>query len=230
MQLRKMQNVGICVLMLAVVMALYSPVIGHPFVNYDDDDYVTENAHIRGGVAWSTVAWAFVSPEHANWHPLTWMSHALDFEFYGLQPSGHHFTSVAVHALNTMMLFLLALYATRRTGASLALALLFAVHPINVESVAWVAERKNVLSTFFFFLTLGAYGWYVRRPHWARYALLMIFFACGLMSKPMLVTAPFVLLLLDWWPLERIGKIAFLRLLVEKTPLFALCVAGIFRH
>jgi tetratricopeptide (TPR) repeat protein len=222
----KMRNVAICGLLLAVVVALYSPVLNHPFVHYDDDDYVTENVHIRDGVSWRTVEWAFVSAEHANWHPLTWISHALDVEFYGLQPAGHHFTSVALHGLNAVMLFLLAFYGTRRTGPSLVLALLFAVHPIQVESVAWIAERKNVLSTFFFLLTLGAYGWYARNPHWGRYALVVIFLACGLMSKPMLVTVPFVLLLLDWWPLERIGQVGFSRLLLEKTPLLALAVVS----
>ncbi len=218
----KLQNAAICAVILAVVAVLYAPVIEHPFVNYDDDDYVTENVHIKNGVTWRTVEWAFVSAEHANWHPLTWISHALDFEFYGLQPSGHHFTSVALHALNSMILFLLAFYSTRRTGPSLIVALLFAVHPINVESVAWVAERKNVLSTFFFLLTLGGYGWYARKPRWTRYAPMVIFFASGLMSKPMLVTTPIVLLLLDWWPLERIGKTPFSKLLLEKIPLFVL--------
>jgi hypothetical protein len=192
-------------LILAVVTALYYPVVSYPFVNYDDDVYVTENAHVRAGLSWSTVKWAFASTENANWHPLTWMSHAIDFEFSGPQPGGHHFTSLMLHAVNSVLLFLLALYSTKRWGPSLVLALLFAVHPLNVESVAWVAERKNVLSTFFFFLTLGACGWYARKPHWTRYAMVVIFFVCGLMSKPMLVTLPFVLLLLDYWPLERLG-------------------------
>lgn len=204
-------------------MALYYPVISYPFINYDDDAYVTENTHIRAGLAWSTVKWAFVSTENANWHPLTWISHATDFEFSGLRPAGHHFTSVLLHGLNSALLFLLAFYATKRRGASLVLALLFAVHPMNVESVAWVAERKNVLSTFFFFLTLGSYGWYSRKPHWTRYGMVVIFFVCGLMSKPMLVTLPFVLLLLDYWPLERIQHRSDIsKLVFEKLPLFVL--------
>jgi len=198
-------------------------VIGYPFVDYDDNNYVTENLHIRDGLTWSAVTWAFASTEHSNWHPLTWMSHALDCEVFGLQPYGHHLISVVLHALNAMLLFLLIFYATKREGPSLMLALLFAVHPINVESVAWVAERKNVLSTLFFLLTLGAYGWYARKPNLSRYLSVVIFFACGLMSKPMLVTLPFVLLLLDYWPLERIERNrAFSKLLIEKLPLFAL--------
>jgi protein O-mannosyl-transferase len=218
-----MRNVAICVLILTVVMALYGRVISYPFVNYDDNNYVTENSHIQDGLTWSAVTWAFASTEHSNWHPLTWMSHALDCEVFGLQPYGHHLTSIVLHALNSMLLFLLIFYTTKREGPSLVLALLFAVHPINVESVAWVAERKNVLSTLFFFLTLGAYGWYVRKPNWSRYLPVLIFFACGLMSKPMLVTLPFVLLLLDYWPLERIERnTSFAKLFLEKLPLFIL--------
>ncbi len=217
-----MRTVATCVLILAVVLILYSPVIGYPFVNYDDNNYVTENSHIQDGLTLTTVTWAFASTEHSNWHPLTWMSHALDCEVFGLQPYGHHLTSVVLHALNSMLLFLLAFYGTRRKGPSLVLALLFAVHPINVESVAWVAERKNVLSTLFFLLTLGGYGWYVRKPNLGRYLLVVIFFACGLMSKPMLVTLPFILLLLDYWPLERIEGKTLSSLLIEKLPLFVL--------
>ncbi len=151
------------------------------------------------------------------------MSHALDCEFFGLQPSGHHFSNLLLHALNAVLVFLIAFYGTRREGPSLVLALLFALHPVNVESVAWVAERKNVLSTFFFLLTLGAYGWYARKPHWTRYLAVAILFSCGLLSKPMVVTLPLVLLLLDYWPLERIGqKTSFQKLLIEKLPLIAL--------
>jgi tetratricopeptide (TPR) repeat protein len=218
-----MRNSVICVLILVVVMAVYGRVIGYPFVNYDDNNYVTENSHIRNGLTWSGATWAFSSTEHSNWHPLTWLSHALDCEIFGLQPYGHHLTNIVFHALNSVLLFLLMFQATKREGPSLVLALLFAVHPINVESVAWVAERKNVLSTFFFFLTLAAYGWYARKPNLSRYLSVLLFFACGLMSKPMLVTLPFVLLLLDYWPLERIGRNTSLaKLFVEKLPLFTL--------
>jgi Flp pilus assembly protein TadD len=221
-----MRNLAICVLIVIVVVALYEPVMRYSFVGYDDDIYVTDNSHVKAGFSWATLRWAFVSTEKANWHPLTWISHALDVELFGLQPSGHHAVSVALHAVNSMVLFLLAFYSTGRRGPSLVLAFLFAVHPINVESVTWIAERKNVLSTFFFLLSLAAYGWYSRRPHWTRYTAVAVLFACGLMAKPMLVTLPFVLLLLDYWPLERLQqKAQFRNLLVEKIPLISLSVA-----
>ena len=214
--------------MLALVaLALYNPVNSHPFVNYDDDRYVTQNPHVREGLTASTVKWALTSTEQANWHPLTWMSHALDCSLFRLNPAGHHFTSGLLHALNVMLLFLLLRWATSRLGASLFVAALFAVHPINVESVAWVAERKNVLCTLFFFLTLWAYGWYVRKPGWNRYLAVGGLFAAGLASKPMVITLPFVLLLLDYWPLQRLqgnGKVPtnWSQLILEKLPLFAL--------
>ena len=223
--LSNLRNLAACLLIIAVVACLYRPVLKYSFTNYDDDYYVSDNTHIRGGFAWKTVSWAFTSIENANWHPLTWISHALDVQFFGLEPSGHHFTSLVLHALNSATLFLLGFYATGRRGPSLLLALLFAVHPINVESVAWIAERKNVLSTFFFLLTLGAYGWYARKPGWKLYMLVTVLFVCGLMSKPMLVTLPFVLLLLDYWPLER-ANAGFSTLIIEKIPLFALSIAS----
>ena len=217
----------VCVLIFSAAAALYYPVVGHPFSNYDDADYVTANAHVRAGLHWNTATWAFSSGETGNWHPLTWISHALDTELYGLKPGGHHATNVLFHGLNAVILFLLALMGTRRFGPSLVLALLFAVHPLNVESVAWVAERKNLLSTFFFFLTLGAYGWYCRQPSAQRYAAVVILFICGLMAKPMLVTLPFVLLLLDYWPLERMkDRDSFWKLVREKIPLFVLSLAS----
>jgi len=220
---QKMRNVATCLLIFGVVAAVYAPAIGHPFSDYDDDYYVTENPHVRAGLSWQTVGWAFSSGENANWHPLTWISHELDVELFGLQPRGHHVTSVLLHALNAVLLFVLVLLATGRFGPSLLLSLLFGLHPIQVESAAWVAERKNVLSTFFFSLTLGSYGWYVRRPSSWRYAAVLLFFACGLMSKPMLVTLPFVLLLLDYWPLERIrDNNSFLSRIREKLPLLLL--------
>ena len=177
---------------------------GHAFLIFDDHDYVTANLHIREGLSWNTVRWAFSSTAAANWHPLTWLSHALDCQLFGLNPAGHHLDSVLVHALNVMLLFLLLVRLTKRVGPSVFVAALFALHPINVESVAWVAERKNVLSTFFFLLAIGAYIWYVRKPHWQRYVLVAGLFAAGLMAKPMVITLPFVLVLLDYWPLQRI--------------------------
>jgi len=220
----------------AATLALYNPVNRHPFVNYDDDRYVTENPHIRNGLSWDTVSWAFTAEEQGNWHPLTWLSHALDYQLFRQNATGHHFTSLLIHSANAVLLFLLLTYATGRLGPSLLVAALFALHPINVESVAWVAERKNVLSTFFFFAALAAYCWYARRPDWRRYLAFAGLFALGLMSKPMVITLPFVLLLLDFWPLGRIqgfpaGVLSvpqspLSRLLVEKLPLLVLSAAS----
>ena len=217
-------------------MALYNPVNRHPFVNYDDDRYVTENPHVHKGLSWDTVSWAFTAEEQGNWHPLTWLSHALDYQLFHQNATGHHFTSLLIHAANAVLLFLLLMYATDRVGPSLFVAALFALHPINVESVAWVAERKNVLSTFFFFAALVAYCWYARRPDWHRYLAFAGLFALGLMSKPMVITLPFVLLLLDYWPLGRIQgfpsglpsvpQAPLSRLLVEKLPLLVLSAAS----
>jgi tetratricopeptide (TPR) repeat protein len=225
----------------AVTIALYSPVLGHSFVVLDDREYVTANPHVHGGLAWSTIQWAFTSTEAANWHPLTWLSHALDCQLFGLNPAGHHFDSVLIHALNAVLLFLLLGWVTKRVGPSLLVATLFAVHPLNVESVAWVAERKNVLSTLFFLLAIAAYAWYVQKPDWRRYLSVVALFAAGLMAKPMVITLPFVLLLLDYWPLERtplnaiqsgaatlngVPRPGFSRLLLEKVPLLVLSAAS----
>jgi len=221
------RNFVCCLLIIVATLAIYNPVNRHPFVNYDDDRYVTDNPNVKAGLSAETLSWAFTSTEQANWHPLTWISHALDCQLFHLNPAGHHFTSVLLHAVNAALLFLLAVYATGRMGPSLLLALLFAMHPMNVESVAWIAERKSVLSTFFFFVALGAYGWYVRKPGWKLYLAVVVLFACGLMSKPMVVTFPFVLLLLDYWPLERLkAKLGLGRLVLEKLPLLVLSVAS----
>ena len=218
---------------MVAILALYNPVNRHPFVNYDDDRYVSENAHIHNGVNWDSITWAFSSTEQGNWHPLTWLSHALDYQLFHQNPAGHHFTSVLIHAANAVVLFLFLMYATRRLGPSLLVAALFALHPINVESVAWVAERKNVLCTFFFFAALIAYCRYARQPDWRRYLAFTGLFILGLMSKPMVITLPFVLLLLDYWPLDRIrGGQAdapyapLSKLIVEKIPLLALSAAS----
>ena len=193
----------LCVLIAGATIALYSPVATHSFVVWDDHDYVTANAHVHGGLSWATIKWAFASTDASNWHPLTWLSHALDYQLFALNPAGHHLDSVLIHALNAVLLFLLLVWTTKRVGPSLLVAALFAVHPLNVESVAWVAERKSVLSTLFFLLAIGAYGWYAQKPGWRRYLLVMALFAAGLMAKPMVITLPFVLLLLDYWPLRR---------------------------
>ena len=222
-----------CLLLAVVTLALYNPVNRHPFVNYDDDRYITENKHVRQGLTGETIAWATTSTEQANWHPLTWMSHALDVSLFRLNPAGHHFTSVLLHVVNVCLLFLLLMWATNRIGPSLFVAALFAVHPINVESVAWIAERKNVLCTLFLFLTLWAYAWYAKQPGWKRYLVVAALFVAGLASKPMVITLPFVLLLLDYWPLARAqgansetNKKTWSQLATEKLPLFALSAAG----
>ena len=221
----------LCLLLAVVTLALYNPVNRHPFVNYDDDRYVTENAQVRQGLTWETFTWAWTSTEQANWHPLTWMSHALDVSMFRLNPAGHHLSSVLLHAVNVVLLFLLLMLATGRVGPSLFAAALWAVHPINVESVAWVGERKNVLSTMFFLLTLLSYRRYAQKPDWKRYLGVALLFAAGLAAKPMVITLPFVLLLWDYWPLDRVGsedegKRPWTKLVVEKIPLFALSAAS----
>jgi tetratricopeptide (TPR) repeat protein len=226
------RNPVVCLLLAVITLALYNPVNRHPFVNYDDDRYVTENSHVRQGLTGDTIAWAITSTEQANWHPLTWMSHALDVSLFRLNPAGHHFTSILIHIVNAILLFLLLIWATSRLGPSLFVAALFALHPVNVESVAWIAERKNVLCTLFFFLTLWAYGWYAIKPGWKRYLAVAALFAAGLASKPMVITLPFVLLLLDYWPLARVqgrddkNKTPWSRLVLEKVPLFLMSAAS----
>ncbi len=230
------RNAIACLLLAVVTLALYNPVTRHPFVNYDDDRYVTENLHVRQGLTANTFVWALTATEQANWHPLTWMSHALDCSLFRLNPAGHHFTSVLLHTVNVILLFLLLMWATGRMGPSLFVAALFALHPINVESVAWVAERKNVLCTTFFLLTLWAYGWYARKPDWKRYLAVAALFAAGLASKPMVITLPFVLLLVDYWPLKRVAGASadsdvpltfpWSRLALEKLPLLVLSAAS----
>jgi tetratricopeptide (TPR) repeat protein len=268
----------ICVALGLITLVVFAPSLTHEFLAYDDQVYVTENTHVQAGLTWPGVEWAFRSSAASNWHPVTWLSHMLDCQLYGLRPAGHHLTNVLLHAANSLLLFLVL---SRMTGAmwrSVCVAALFAWHPLHVESVAWVAERKDVLSTFFFLLTLGAYGRYVegqsikardgrdgtgngrngtgtsntpRTPrithHASRftsrgsrfYLLSLSFFALGLMSKPMVVTLPFVLLLLDYWPLGRSAECGvrsaesggshvqweaagWTRLVAEKIPFLAL--------
>jgi protein O-mannosyl-transferase len=225
-------NVALSILLGFVTIALYTTVLGHRFILWDDYAYVVNNPHIRGGLSWPTVRWAFTTTAAGNWHPVTWLSHAFDCQLFALNPDCHHFVSVIIHALNAAILFLLLASITRRRAASLFVAALFAFHPINVQSVAWVAERKNVLSTLFFFLAIAAYAWYAQKTDWRRYLLVAVLFAVGLMAKPMVITLPFVLLLLDYWPLNRtpgsppsrIGapQRAISKLLLEKIPLLAL--------
>ena len=220
----------LCLLLAIATLGIYNPVTRHPFVNYDDDRYVTQNLHVRQGLTGETIFWAFTSTAEANWHPLTWISHALDVQLFHLNPAGHHYVNVLFHTANAILLFLLLWRATGSAGCSLMTAALFALHPLNVESVAWVAERKNVLSMLFFLLAVGAYDRYLRKPGAARYALAALCFGLGLMAKPMIITLPFVLLLWDYWPARRMGRgpneKTLATLVVEKIPLVAMSVAS----
>jgi Tfp pilus assembly protein PilF len=200
---RDRRSTVLCLLLLVLTLCFYDGVIHNGFTNIDDDLYVTNNVHVQAGLTWETVKWAFTSRDAANWHPLTWLSHALDCQMFGLNPVGPHVVTLLLHAVNAVLLFLLLESATGFTWASFMVAALFALHPVNVESVAWAAERKNVLSMLFFLLTLLAYGWYVRRASVRRYAVVAALFALGLMAKPEIITLPCVLLLWDYWPLQR---------------------------
>ncbi len=190
-------------LLFAATLLVYTPALRNQFVNFDDDRYITENAHVRAGFNRGTLPWAFGTFEYSNWHPLTWLSFVLDVQLFNLNPAGHHFVSILLHAINALLLFWVLRRATRATWASLMVAALFALHPVNVESVAWASERKNVLSMLFFLLALLAYTAYARRPAVGRYLAVAGLFALGLMAKPQIITFPFVLLLWDYWPLRR---------------------------
>jgi tetratricopeptide (TPR) repeat protein len=228
------------VFLLALLLALgttflYAPAVRNGFVNYDDPDYVTRNTNVLQGISRRNVVWAFGTENPAaNWHPLTWLSHMLDVQWYGQNPAGHHLTNVFLFALDIALLFLFLEAATHALWRSAAVAALFGVHPLNVESVAWVAERKAVLCLAFFFLALLCYVWYSRKPGVLRYLCLMFLFAMALMSKIMVITLPFCLLLLDYWPLGRLAQegessLSLNKLgamIVEKVPLFLLSVAG----
>ena len=218
----------LALLLILGTIVVYIPALHNGFVNYDDPDYVTANLHVRQGLSWSNIRWAFTATVQANWHPLTWISHMIDVQFFGMNPTGHHAVSVLLHAINVVLLFFLLARTTGYTLRSAAVAAIFAVHPLNVESVAWIAERKSLLCMLFFLLALLAYGWYVRKPGIGRYLCVGFLFAMGLMAKPMVVTFPFVLLLFDYWPLQRLkeGQITFPKLLIEKIPLFALSAAS----
>jgi cytochrome c-type biogenesis protein CcmH/NrfG len=214
-------TIGICLFLAALTWLVFGQTLRHDFINYDDPRYVYENTKITSGVSLSGIAWAFTHIHSMNWHPLTTISHMLDCQVYGLKPGGHHFTNVLLHIAAAILLFLALQEMTGTFWNSAFVAAVFAIHPLRVESVAWIAERKDVLSGVFFMLTLLAYVHYVRLPSIGRYLVVVFALACGLMSKPMLVTLPFVLLLLDHWPLDRIrGR--FWKRVAEKIPLLAL--------
>ncbi len=243
----------ICLALALVTLAAYWPVFQCGFTNYDDDLYVTKNPWVQSGLTWGGLGWAFTANQSFNWHPLTWISHMADCELYGLDPAGHHATNLLFHIANSLLLFLVLRRMTGALWRSAFVAALFALHPLHVESVAWVSERKDVLSTFFYLLTLGAYVRYVEESKVGSpkskvfYCLTLMVFALGLMAKPMLVTLPCLLLLLDFWPLRRMpatmrvlgrepgrgeaeqgvaSRTTLAWLIVEKLPLLALSLAS----
>jgi len=234
----------VAILLVAGTALLYAPSARNGFVNYDDPDYVTRNPEVLRGMNWHGVVWSFsMSNPAANWHPLTWMSHMLDVSRYGTNPFGHHLTNLLLHCLGVLILFVFLERATGMALRSAAVAGLFAVHPLNVESVAWVAERKAVLCMVFLLLTLWAYVWYTKRPGIVRYLLVGLLFAFALMSKIMVVTLPFVMVLLDYWPLRRVAGpenedcpfppmrqilVDLKKSVIEKLPLFVMSAAGAF--
>jgi tetratricopeptide (TPR) repeat protein len=220
-----------CVVLAAVTLAVFWGARQCQFVNYDDPDYVTSNQEIQHGLTALSVRWTFQTGAASNWHPLTWLSHLADVQLYGMDPAGHHLTSILLHAINGALLFLILRSMSGAYWRSLVVAALFALHPLRVESVVWVSERKDVLSTLFWMLTVWAYLRYAEEfkvpcsKFKVHYALALLFFVLGLMCKPMLVTLPFVLLLLDYWPLQRLQRGA-VRLITEKIPFFVLAAAS----
>jgi protein O-mannosyl-transferase len=218
----RQRNWMVGIILLLLTAALYWPVTTFPFVNYDDHLYVYNNPHVTHGLSWDGIKWACTAIVAGNWHPLTLWSHMTDCSLYHLVAGGHHLTNLLFHLANVLLLWLLIRRLTGLFWPASLVAALFAWHPLNVESVAWISERKNVLSTFFFLLTLLAWFRYGARPQPARYVLALVLFALGLMAKPMLVTLPFVLLLLDYWPLQRFNASTLQRLLIEKVPFLAL--------
>jgi len=237
----KTLKVAICIFLMVATFCIYSQIQDHEFINFDDDLYITNNLNVQAGLTRESVSWAFTTSHHATWFPMTWLSHMLDYQLYGLHPKGHHLTNLFFHIANSLLLFLVLFRMTGAIWQSAFVAAMFAFHPLNVESVAWVSERKNVLSTLFWLMTMWAYIHYAEKPTVKRHGLVFLFFTLGLMSKPMLVTLPFVLLLLDYWPLRRLKfeqerggneisekntarRSEVFRLVLEKIPLFLLTI------
>jgi hypothetical protein len=249
---KKYKGILICLFIILVAGAVYWQVTDYDFVNIDDDYYVTKNTHVKDGITKDGLLWAFSLPgpgDQTYWHPLAWLSHMLDSELYGLNGGMHHLTNLLLHIANALLLFTVLMKMSNAFWRSAFVALLFALHPVNVDSVAWIAERKNVLSTFFWLLTMLAYTYYVNKPHVLRYLLVIFIFILGLLSKPMLMILPCVLLLIDYWPLGRIRfefseetssreknildifreqKSIFYKLILEKIPFFVLSFISIY--
>ena len=228
-----------CLLLVAATLAFYNPVVHNRFIEFDDSSYIVQNPHVQSGLTWSTVKWSLTTFAEGNWHPVTWWSHALDWQIFHLNPAGHHYTNLLLHCVSAVLLFVLFQRATGSTLPSLMVAGLFALHPVNVESVAWAAERKNVLSMLFGLLALDAYDRYARTGRRWLYGAVVVLFALGLMAKAQIVTLPFVLLLWDYWPLKALSSQpsavsedfrpqphrSLLALIVQKWPLFLLAAA-----
>jgi protein O-mannosyl-transferase len=226
----KTRQIAIGIFLVIATLAVYWQVLDHEFVNYDDNEYLTKNWHVQSGLNGESVIWAFTTSHFKNWHPITWLSHIIDFQLFGLDPTGHHLVNLLFHLANSLLLFTVLFRLTGAIWQSGFVAALFALHPINVESVAWLAERKNVLSTFFWLLTMWAYIRYTENPSAKRYGWVALFLTLGLMSKPMLVTLPFVLLMMDYWrqlQFEQEDKrLDILSLIREKIPLFLIVVGS----
>ena len=237
----RLRTILLSLLLVIPTIAIYYPVRNHAFTLLDDYMYVVDNVHVHDGLSWKTVVWAFTALNMANWIPLSWLSHALDYQFFGLNPAGHHLVNVALHALDVVLLFWVLKRATGYTARSFLVAALFALHPMNVEPVVWVAERKTMLSMVFFLLALEAYRRYARELRLGPLRWVTVLFILGLMAKPQVITLPFVLLLWDYWPLQRMfpdsesssvppekyPTQSFAGLIKEKTPLLFLCGMGV---
>src|SRR3989339_342792 len=237
-QRKKYRGIVVGAVLIAVVVALYWPVAGYDFITLDDNLYILENQNVQQGITGKNLIWAMTTFDAANWHPLTWLSFMADYDLFGLNAAGYHMMNLFLHILNPIFLFLVLRRMTGEIWKGAAVAALFAVHPLNIESVVWIAERKNLLSTLFWILAIVAYVRYAEKPGWKRYSVILACFVLGLTTKPMLVTLPFVLLLLDYWPLQRfswydrdrpgaIRNLAERRklpicLLIEKVPLLLL--------
>lgn len=235
----RLQLFALLVVLVGITLFIYSQTATFNFTNFDDNVYVFQNEHVTSGLSWQGLIWAFKSTRASNWHPLTWISHMLDCQLSGLDAGAHHLTNVVLHVINSLLLFVVLWLMTGRMGLSWIVAALFAVHPLHVESVAWIAERKDVLSTLFWFLTVLAYWYFTRKPSLSRYMLTLVSYILGLLAKPMLVSLPITLLLLDYWPLGRLqnsrvqresGQLRERRpiagLLAEKIPMFVLAAGS----
>ncbi len=228
-------------LVAAITLSVYAPTLHYPFISYDDPVYIIDNPHVVNGLSWDGIKWAFRSTVSLHYHPVTWISHMVDVEFFGMEPGAHHASAIIIHALATILLFTVIHRWTRHVWSAAFVAILFGIHPLHVESVAWLSERKDVLAGFFLALVLLAYGEYSRRPSVFRYLTVVLFFVCGLLSKATLVVLPAALLLLDYWPLGRfqhtktnlqpglappikMRTVSYIRAVLEKTPLGILSV------